>query len=55
MLVAIVGPDGSGKSTQAALLTNYLHELGKDAILVRPVNWLQKKYPQKDLLIRLYQ
>lgn len=37
LIVAIIGPDGSGKSTQATLLVERLNEKGYPAVYVRPI------------------
>jgi len=43
MIIAIVGPDGSGKTTQAEMLTTRLNSQGTKAIYIRPVFLLMKK------------
>ena len=43
MMVAIFGPDGSGKTTQAAILAESLNKFGAEAVVVRPVLFLQKR------------
>lgn len=46
LVVAVCGPDGAGKSTQARQLYAALKEEGKEAVLVRPVYEIVERLPQ---------
>ena len=50
--VAIVGPDGSGKTTQARLLTERLQEAGYDAQYVHALYYLSDAVPRSNQLRR---
>lgn len=46
LVLAVCGPDGAGKSTQARLLHAALEEEGDDAVLVRPVYEIVDRLPE---------
>ncbi|WP_224450603.1 hypothetical protein [Haloprofundus salilacus] len=50
--IAIVGPDGSGKTTQAKLLVEHLQAAGYDAQYVHALYYLSNNFPYADELRR---